>query len=148
MTYLDSYPSIPSHHLGFYNERDLARCRAGAPPRPEHLTRDDYRRQLGGDVEDLQAYLADAKELLNAETSPFLALPEELILRIMVVARDSSPCFPFPDHVRHPWADITVACRRLREVSRTPTLWSTVNQRTLRSASLRQALLLSGSITP
>lgn len=120
--------------------RDAARVRL--TPRPEHITRDDYRRQLEGDVEDLQAYIADAKELLNTET-PFLALPEELILYIMVVARDSSP--PYWD-ITYPWADITVVCRRLRQVSRSPTLWFKINQRTSPLCYLRQALLLSDTL--
>lgn len=122
--------------------RDVARARLIT--RPAHQTRDEYRQQLGGDVAALKNHLADAKELLNSETS-LLALPGEIILHIMMIMRDSPPSPSKLGKLERSWADITVVCRRLRALSRAPTLWSKVEDGKLPLYFSRQILSRSGS---
>lgn len=118
---------------------ETARARIG--PRPVHLTRVEYREQLGSEIRSLETILAHAKERLNFEL-PIETLPDEIILHIMTLLRDTAPRTEGERPARA-WTDITAVCRRFREIGRSSALWSSISDATMPPSLLHLALVRS-----
>ncbi|KZV69088.1 hypothetical protein PENSPDRAFT_652672 [Peniophora sp. CONT] len=118
---------------------ETARARIG--PRPVHFTRVEYRDQLGNEIKSLETILAHAKERLNLEL-PIATLPDEIILHIMTLLRDTAPRTE-GEHPARAWTDITAVCRRFREIGHSSSLWSSISDATMPPSLLHLALVRS-----
>ncbi|KZV66770.1 hypothetical protein PENSPDRAFT_654636, partial [Peniophora sp. CONT] len=129
--------------------------------RPPGATRDDNRRRLDQEIQSLETILLKARELRNLE-NPFVTLPEELILRIILLAQGTSQndITPIQNDLNRPrarlrtcarcdsrnlWASIFSTCRRFHSLSLSTVLYCDISDRQVPPALYERALVRSDS---
>ena len=98
-------------------------------PRQSHESLRDHRLRLEDDIAQLERTLVSAKELRNS-SAPVLTLPDEVILEILFVLRDS---YSVHDRDTEPpaWGACTAICRRIRRIALgSPNLFTQLSTRT------------------
>ncbi|VDB87417.1 unnamed protein product [Peniophora sp. CBMAI 1063] len=126
-------------------------ARARLTPRQASETLNSHRLRVEDDIAALQRALSYAKELRNAST-PFLTLPDEVILEVLLALRDlyypSSTSSDFSSTVIDPtWDVCTTLCRRIRSIAlSSPLLFTRLSTRVSTWSFIDRCMDLSGSL--
>ncbi|VDC02205.1 unnamed protein product [Peniophora sp. CBMAI 1063] len=125
---IDALHVIPSRYYGYQSYHDTIEVRLSEVG---GTTREERARYLDAEIKSLETILAQAKQLHNT-TNPFASLPEEILLHIMLLHRDTGPSFRNGEPIEL-WTGIIRVCRRFRDVARAPVLFTRLSDHNLPS---------------